>query len=225
MSPVRVLLAAFIYLGAGASAQAQIVAQAPVDPARWDVASHTGWTGGHKADVGAEWDRWYEAWSGGATAGFYLTPNVKAELQTLFTHRARLSGYTLVPVPVQSFPAYQPEEHQFTAAAVSAGVAYQFGTNQWFHPFVAGGVDVMRERHEAQRPAVTIPGRGFGEPPVIIPAGPAIDRVDWSARPFAGAGFKLYMTERAFIRSELRSTFSTRGVDYVTWAAGIGVDL
>jgi len=49
--------------------------------------------------------------------------------------------------------------------------------------------------------------------------------VNWSARPVVGAGFKLYVSERAFIRSELRSSFSNRRAEHVTWAAGIGVDL
>jgi len=146
MSTVRVLLAALVLLGAGASAQAQIISLAPVDQPRWDVAGHTGWTGGNKNGVGAEWDDWYEAWSGGATGGYYLTPHLRAEVQALFTQRARVLGQEFIAVPGLGFPVIQAREHHFTASSVSAGVAYQFGTNQWFHPFVTGGVEVMRER-------------------------------------------------------------------------------
>jgi opacity protein-like surface antigen len=145
MTIVRVLLAALVLLMAGVPAGAQIIAVAPVDQPRWDAAGHTGWTGGNKNGVGAAWDDWYEAWSGGATGGYYFTPHLKGELQALFAQRARVLGQEYIAVPGLGFPAIQAREHHFTASSVSAGGVYQFGRNQWFHPFVTGGVDVMRE--------------------------------------------------------------------------------
>jgi hypothetical protein len=212
-----VLFAALLFAPA---ASAQSIVLGAADPARWDVGGQTGWTGGNKAGIGAEWDEWYEAWSGGLSAGRYITPHLKAELQATFTQRARVSGRELLVVPDAPFPIYQPQEHRFTTAMLGGGVVYQFGTNQWFHPFLGGGVDVIRERQETQSYPIGIPGRG-----TTVPAAPAVDRVNWAARPFANAGFKLYVTERTFFRSELRTSFSGRGAAYVTWSAGFGVDL
>ena len=48
--------------------------------------------------------------------------------------------------------------------------------------------------------------------------------VSYAVRPFATVGFKLYVSERAFIRSDVQTTFSTRGVETARWRAGMGVD-
>jgi hypothetical protein len=210
-------MAAVLLSAAAASAQGIVLDAA--DPARWDVGGHTGWTGGNKSGIAAEWDEWYEAWSGGFSVGRYLTPHLRTEIQATFTQRARAAGRDLIDVPGAPFPIFQPRDHRFTTAMLGAGIAYQFGTNQWFHPFVGGGADVMREHQETQSYPVGIPGRG------TLPAAPAVERVDWAARPYANGGFKLYMTERSFFRSELRTSFSGRGAAYVTWSAGFGVDL
>ena len=46
----------------------------------------------------------------------------------------------------------------------------------------------------------------------------------YRARPLAGAGFKWYVSERAFIRSELRAAFGVDRTESVHWLAGIGAD-
>lgn len=223
----RTLLVASLLIVAGAPAWAQTLSLLPADPAQWDVAAHTGWLGGNRSGVGAEWDDWSDTWSGGASVGHYVTPHLKAEIQTTFARRARLQGVQFLVLPTTPafpFPTYQYQEHFFTTTSVGGGINYQFRENQWFHPYVGAGVDVIHERHLVQVPPQVFPGRDPGAP-LVVPAVPSTDTGSWVARPFASAGFKLYLSERAFMRSALRSSFSNRGVAYVTWSAGIGVDL
>lgn len=195
----------------------------PAEPARWDVAGHTGWLGGNKSDVGAEWDDWFDAWQGGASAGYYVTPHLKTEIQASFAGHGRVQGNELVPIPGLPYPAYRVQEHLFDTSSVGAGVSYQFRENAWFHPYVGGGVDVIRERHRIEVPQQVFPGRDPGLS--VASPGKAADTVSWDPRPFVSAGFKLYLSERAFMRSELRSSLSHRGAAYMAWSAGIGVDL
>jgi hypothetical protein len=42
--------------------------------------------------------------------------------------------------------------------------------------------------------------------------------------PFVGAGFKVYVSERAFIRTDLRTSWSSEGLNTLAWRNGIGFD-
>ena len=217
-----VALAAVLLLNA--TAEGQTLTTSPADSRRWDVTAHTGWLGGNKDDVAVEWNDWFDAWSGGLRAGHYLTPHLKAEVHADFAQRARLDGEGVLVPSAGLYPIYQYREHYFTTSRGGAGVAYQFGTNRWFHPHVGIGVDAIHERHRNVVPQQVVPGRGPLLPPIILPA-MLTETVSWSAQPYTSVGFKLYLSERAFMRSDVRTSFSRRGVAYANWAVGIGVDL
>ena len=46
----------------------------------------------------------------------------------------------------------------------------------------------------------------------------------YETRPVAVGGFKWYVSERVFIRTDIRSILSTDGADAVAWRFGIGSD-
>jgi outer membrane protein W len=204
-----------------ATAQAQTLTTSPAEPRQWDIAAHTGWLGGNKDDVAVEWNDWSDTWFGGLSAGRYITPHLKAEIHAVFAQRARLDGEGVLVPSGGLYPIYQYREHYFTTSSAGAGIAYQFGTNRWFHPHVGIGVDAIREHHRNQVPQQLVPGRN---PPLVLPAS-VTDTVTWAARPYATAGFKLYLSERAFMRSDIATSFFGRGIAYASWSAGIGVDL
>jgi hypothetical protein len=58
---------------------------------------------------------------------------------------------------------------------------------------------------------------------LVRPASSAGPNTDFKARPFAGLGAKLYMTPRAFFRTDLRVLVDS-GVDEVLFRFGFGVD-
>ena len=85
---------------------------------------------------------------------------------------------------------------------------YQFFENQWVHPFVGVGAELVRERDRADAlPPITI--RPTPAPSLIVPALPAIDKVSYSVRPLVTGGFKFYVSPRAFVRTEVRTALST----------------
>ena len=196
---------------AAAAQERPVISLAPAEPARWDLAGHVGWLGSNKSDIGADWNDWYNAASAGVTAGYYFTPHFKTEVQTAISRQGRIYSLELIPNPGGAFPISRSHEHFFGASAFSAGVSRQFFENQWFHPFVGGGLEIVRETHRIDTAQQFIPVTGTTE-------------VSWAARPYLATGFKWYMAERGFVRSELRTSFSQRGPEHVVWATGLGVD-
>jgi hypothetical protein len=219
------LLAVALCSGATAAAQDRpIVSVLPPAPSRVDITAQVGWLGSNKSGIGADWDDWYSAAAGSVTVGYYLTPHLKAELSTSFASEGRIFGQELTPIPGEPYPFYRVREHYFSSSALGGGTSYQFLENQWFHPFAGAGIELVRETHRTVVPSQTVPSRKPGSPTVLPASGATRERA-YAARPFLSAGFKLYMSERAFVRSDLRSTFASRGAAHLVWSAGIGVDL
>jgi len=205
-------VAAALLVAGAAAAQQPAISLTPADPAHWDIAGHVGWFAGNTSDTGTTGDDWYDAFSGGVSAGRYLTPHVKTEVHATVSGDGRVYRQEQLPGNVRVFGA---SEHHFRTAAIGAGVFYQSFDNQWFHPYAGGGLDVLREDHR-----VTV--LEFSR----LPVAPSPSReVSYAARPFVAAGFKWYVAERAFLRTGVQASFSNRGTADVVWTAGIGADL
>jgi len=216
------MAAALLVAGAAAGQERRAISLTPAESARWDIEGHVGLLSSDKSDIGAEWNDWYNAASGGLTAGRYLTPHFKAEIHAAVAREGRI--YSQDRLLTEPFPVFRSREHYFRTASAGAGVSYQFLENQWFHPFVGGGLEVLREHHRVQTLQQTL-SRGPGLPPVVLPAVAPAPEVSYSARPFVTTGFKWYVAERAFLRTSIQASFSHRGTTHVVWAVGIGADL
>ena len=218
---IGILLAVLLTAPPAAAQDAPIVSLAPLDPARWDAAGYFGWRGGNKSDIAPAWDQWYDAASFGGSAGYYWTSHLKLDLDLSATGDGEVFVQEEIPFPGSPLPVFRYGEHRFRTLTVSGALLYQFAENTFFHPFIGVGIEAVREHAELefqdQFPCGRLP---------CIPGEPRRDAtVSYRAMPFVSAGFKWYMTERSFIRSDVRSAFSTgRGVDQVTWRIGIGAD-
>ena len=200
-----------------ASAQSPSVTLQPESPARWDVAVHFGWLGVNKADIAPDWNNWYQAASGGVSAGRYLTPHLKLELDIARGTEGRVYSYPIGFVPGP------PRQDEFRSTVFNGTISYQFFENTWFHPFVATGADVVHESARVRRDEYFVWPTPTG-PPFIVPGGVS----DWESSvkvyPMAAVGFKWYVAERAFIRSDVRTAFSTRRSESWVWRVGVGFD-
>ncbi len=189
-------LAALLALAPDASAQ-QPVPVAAIG--RWDIAGQLALLNRNKTELGSRWDHWYEAPLIQASAGHYWTPHVKTELEIA------TSGQGTIGVEED----FRYREHRLRESTVGATGVYQFLDNQWVHPFVGAGLEVARERHVAESlPSSTqrVPTPAL---PLTLRPVPAIDRVSYSVRPVVTGGFKFYVSQRAFVRTEVRTSFST----------------
>jgi opacity protein-like surface antigen len=216
-----VLAAAALLVAAATAAAAQDTARvslASADSPGWDLAAHIAWFGSNQSDIAPDWNRWYGTGAGGVTVGRYLTPHLKAEV------RGTLSGAGQIYTQDPNLP-FEPRVHDLRATTLHGGAAYQFFDNRWFHPFVGGGVEIVRERQRIDIPQhfrPTPPTRD--QVPQLIPASRGIEDVSYDARPFVGVGFKWFVSDRAFIRTDLTASISGRGVAQTIASAGVGVE-
>ncbi|HEX9368532.1 MAG TPA: hypothetical protein VF921_18020 [Vicinamibacterales bacterium] len=158
---------------------------------------------------------------GGAGAGWYWTDNLKTQVDVGGGTRGRQYRYEFTTVNGRNTSSYSNLEVQRQSVAIAQ--QYQFFRNQWLHPHVGAGVDIARETtRETYQPIVVFdtvtrvttqitPTRTEGPDHRLI------------ARPFAEAGFKAYMTRRAFFSGDSRLMFRS-GLDEVLFRIGFGVD-
>jgi hypothetical protein len=205
------MAAALVVAGSAAAQDWPALSLTPVDPARWDVSAQAGWLAVDKSGSGSFGDDWYSVFSGGVSAGRYLTPHLKTEIQFAMNGEGRV--YRQDP-PSGGVPVFRASEHYFLSAAIGAGVFYQFFENQWFHPHAGGGLELLREAHRV----VELGGR--------LESGAAVaPEVSHTARPFVATGFKWYVADRAFVRAGVQGSFSSGGATRVVWTSGFGADL
>ena len=208
-----------------ASAQAAGgISRSPVDRPRWDVSGDAGWLSSNKSEIGPDWNDWYDVVAAAGSVGHYVTPNLKAELRLAFSGEGRIYSEERVDVSGQTFPVFRLREHDFRATALGAGVMYQFFDNQWFHPHVGAGFEIIRESDRTFAPEWRLPSRDPGRP-LVVPAFDGGTNVTWAVRPVVSTGFKWYANERGFIRSDVRVALGNKRATHVAWTAGIGVDL
>ena len=192
-------LSALLALAPDASAQQPVPLAAL---GRWDVAGQLALLNRNKTELGSRWDHWYEAPLIQGSAGHYWTPHLKTELEIATSGQGTIG--------VEEDLRYR--EHMLRESTLGATAVYQFLDNKWVHPFVGAGLEVARERHVAE--SLPLPLR-----PV-----PAIDNVSYSVRPVVTGGFKFYVSQRAFVRTEVRTSFSTDRPLAIQWRGGVGID-
>ena len=195
----------------------------PASASRWDVTAHATWLGEHLEDRVVEWDRWYEVASGGASVGYYWTTHLKLEIDVATSTTGETYSIEPIPVAGPSSPFLQQRDHHFRATTAAAGLTYQFLENAWFHPFVGTGIELLRERERVETTFPIVSTRDPRAPIVIRPPGTET-QVHHTGRPFVSGGFKAYVSERAFIRTDLRMSWSPDGLTAVAWRSGVGVD-
>jgi hypothetical protein len=219
-----VLLFVVLIAAADVAAQEQrIVTLSPSDPARWDFVTQVGWFGGNKSEIAPDWNDWYDTAALEVAVGHYWTPHLKVELGVSTTAEARMLIEERVLLPTDGFPLIRSRDHRFRSTGVGAGLTYQFFENAWFHPFLGAGISLV---HERQRAGVAQPLVFFGDPltRVVPPAPEPFERDATDVRPFALLGFKAYVSERAFIRTDLRVTASRDHAETAAWSGGVGFD-
>jgi len=191
--------------------------------ARWDAAGQLALLNRNTSNL-SRWNHWYSAPAVDGTAGRYWTPHFKTEFEMGTAGAGTIDGEDEAAVPglSVSFPRYR--EHTLRESTFGATAVYQFFDNQWVHPFVGAGAELVRERHTADAlPAQTL-RLSTTVPNQILPALPAIDSVSYSVRPLVTGGFKFYVSPRAFARLEVRTAFSADRPLALQWRGGVGFD-
>jgi hypothetical protein len=197
-----------------AAAQEQLVTTfVPDIERRWDAVGFVGWRGVNKSEVAPDWDAWYDVAAFSASTSRHLTSHLKVEVDLSTTSTGRVLEQVFIGPP-GPLPYYSLREYRFRRTTLATALTYQFFQNRWVHPFLGIGLEGVREteRLEVQLAPIRVP------PP--MPETRATHR----ARPFMVGGFKFYVSERGFIRTDVLTTFSSDGAESAAWRVGVGVD-
>jgi hypothetical protein len=210
-----------VWLALGLLCAVPARAQAPPEMPKADLFGSLGWLNGHKPDL-APYNDWYNrSLLSSATVGWYWTEHLKSEVEVAASTPADL--YANREVTIDGRRTFASSEYTFSTRRITLSQQYQFGRNAWFHPHLAAGLDLAWERVRQTDEEIYLYDSRLQQSRIVRrpPADP--DRTDFRSRPFAAAGFKAYMTPRAFFRTDLRFVAGSR-LDDVLLRFGFGVD-
>jgi hypothetical protein len=209
-----------VLLGIVSSAAAE--AQSPAPRPRLEIGATAGLMsatpGPHDTPY---YDRWYGEGRYAGSLAYYWTRNLKTEFEHHWSGEESRYYQDAISIGGAIHPVARESFHQLQQSALR--LVWQFGDNQWIHPYVSAGAVLDIERRHETSPPVYRPGQP-GQPPVIIRN--AMDsghRTEYRGGWTIGGGAKFYMTERAFFNAGIVGTNSRRAAT-VSMLAGFGID-
>lgn len=217
---VILVLSAVTSASAQEAAPVPPVTLLPSDAPKRDVAGLFAWFDERRSNPSFGSNRSVDAVSGGITVGYYWTPHLKTGIDLAVSTEGETYSIEPIAVAGSAVPVYLPREHRLRTAVLAAGVSHQFFENRWFHPFVGTGLELLREREQIETVFPFAPGT---RPSFVMPEGTE-RRLRYTVRPFVETGFKVYFSEHAFIRSDIRTSWTTDGLASLAWRSGVGVD-
>ena len=191
---------------------------------RWDVAGTAGLFISHvdASDAGGYSEDWDNTAQGAVVFGRYLTRQFKLELEASTTTRGVQYRSIPITIPELPYPYFISSEVRTSVRSLSGAAVWQFGDNEWVHPFVLAGVSADWDDAD-----VYVPPQSYRSDPRVtaipITDGRSESRTTQHVRGVFGGGAKLYFTERAFVRSDARLTWSPSRQSLVV-RAGVGID-
>lgn len=184
-----------------------------------DLIIALGWSGSdHKI---YEDRRWQGSLLAGVSGGHYWTDHLKTEVDASWNSPRDRDVYQ--NIQQQGGITYALADYRATDVRVGVAQIFQFGRNNWVHPYVGIGADVVRRRtmleRDHQSRFIYLQNRTI---PVDIPAS-FENKTTVFAQGVLKTGLKMYVTEKAFFNTELKFGVR-RDVDHVVWKLGMGFD-
>jgi len=205
-----------------------LLAQGPVQPVqpaqmpRADVHVVAGWQNLRHGEPSELYDDWLNAiLYGGAGAGWFWTDHLKTQVDVGAGTRAH--QYRVRQLTVDGNQAYESSRAAVRQGSVAVSQQYQFFRNQWFHPHVAGGVELVRETTTEEYQPLIVFDNATRVTRTIAPARTEGPEHRYLARGFGETGFKAYMSRKAFFTGDMRIMFRG-GIEEVLFRAGFGFD-
>ena len=187
---------------------------------RGDAAATAGWLAVNKTEFDS-----YNDWHGQGLftigAGWYWTDHLKTEVEFGATTETRTYGSADVFIGGQRYIA--PAIIEFSSNRVALIQRYQFFRNEWFHPSIGAGVDIVSEKYSSREESVYFYDQVTKQSRVLRDAVERDDENETEVRAVVAGGFKAYLTQRTFFLGDMRVTFASRAEDTLL-RFGFGVD-
>jgi hypothetical protein len=212
------------FMLAAALALLPVAAEAQAQP-RWDGTAIAGFLAGRRTDGDANvhQEAWFHAFQGGLVLGRYLSPHLKVEVEATATTGGTRFRSTQIAVPGSPYPYWVTSELRTSVRSLGAVVAWQFGQNEWVHPFVEAGVSADVDRTRVS----TAEQYFYGDPRLGAPPRVAVASEERSTTFRAGAvvggGAKVYFSDRGFVRTDARLTVAGDRQNLM-FRGGVGFD-
>ena len=165
--------------------------------------------------------RWHGSVLPGVSVGHYWTDHLKTEIEAGWSNPRTHQLYE----NIERDGGYTYALSDYRARDIRMGVAqlYQFGRNQWVHPYVGVGVDVVHRKTTLERlpqsRTLFLQNRSIS---IDIPAANEHTTTVF-AQGILKTGVKMYAGEHTFFSTELKLGLR-RDVDHIVWRFGFGVD-
>jgi hypothetical protein len=189
---------------------------------RNDVTVSLGWYGAEYRQLD-RYDRWNASLFAGLGSGHYWTDHHKTEVEGAWLSRVSEESYG--PVVINGVPISAESRYRIQGVKLSVGQLYQFGRNQWVHPFLGAGADIDWLQLTLDRPAQSqfgyVPSDRTSRP-LLIPARHE-KKSATEVRPYLKTGLKMYTSDRGFFTTEIKLGLGS-GIDQMLWRIGAGFD-
>jgi hypothetical protein len=197
--------------------------EAQVTLPRHDATVSIGWAGSDSRLT--SYGNWRASVFLGASGGQYWTDHLKTQIEAGWYQAGSRETYD--EFVIGDVRTSARSSHRLRDIRLAVGQSYQFGRNDWFHPYVGAGADIIRRNIVLDRPAQT--GYAYNTVPPNRPPGtvviPALRTNETTilVRPFIKTGVKMYASERMFFVTDLKLGFAP-DLDHALWKLGVGFD-
>jgi hypothetical protein len=221
MKRLTVFLAASLLLAAAPPLLAQDQ-PAPPRLMRGDISGTVSWVTINKSDV-RSYNDWHSQFGVSGGAGWYWTDHHKTQVEFAATTAASVySSEPFVVGPQQQ--TFVTTVRSYESQRVSLTQLYQFRRNEWVHPFLGAGLDIVREQSSGRDDPI------FWYDPIARQSRLARDSVRYgtqseiAARAVLTAGVKAYFSRKVFALTDLRVAVSSHRAEDTQWRFGLGAD-
>ena len=191
----------------------------------WDVAAFGGLLAVRSpvADNESAYEDWFHTGAYGFSVGRHLTRHFKVEIEASGsgTGHQFVSRFVTLPGSAARYPTSAGADTSLRS--LSAAATWQFFDNEWVHPFLSAGVQADAQRRSVrvwQQPVYPGDPRN---PFVVIPEQREGPTTSTTWKPMIGGGVKVYVTPRAFIRADVRTTLG-KAPQAAAFRGGLGID-
>ena len=168
------------------------------------------------------YNNWHQQAAFGLALGWYWSNHVKTEVDAGFITEGVV--YSSVPVVLAGDQRlFVSARSRFANQHLGVTQRYQFGDNEWVHPFIGAGFEVVSETGRRREEALFAFDQATRQTRLVRDAVEFGETRTLRARGLLSAGIKVYAARRAFFLTELRGSLHPHAPE-VHWRIGAGVD-
>ena len=223
MKPLTLLAAAALLLAPAPPLLAQDNDLSRRQPlVRGDVSGTVNWVVISKSDV-RSYNDWHSQFGVTGGVGWYWTDHHKTQVDFTGTTAARVySSQPYFVTPQQQ--TFVTTLRSYESQRVSLIQLYQFRRNEWVHPFLGAGIDIVREVSSGRDDPIFFYDQVLRQSRLARDSVRYDGRTRVAARAVLTSGVKAYFSRNVFALTDVRVGVSSRRAEDMQWRFGLGAD-